>query len=60
MKEIILNNIETIVSNFLYYDRKDDEELPMGEIEKAIQNGVITVDEIVATFKAELEKELSE
>lgn len=44
--------------NFLYYDRKSDEDLPMGVIEETIKNGLITVDEIVAKFKAELEKEL--
>lgn len=59
MKEKILDTVEDLVCNFLYYDRKQDEELPMSVIEESIANGVITVDEIVAKFKAELEKEIS-
>lgn len=58
MKEKILDTLEDVVMNFLYYDRKSDEDLPMGVIEETIKNGLITVDEIVAKFKAELEKEL--
>lgn len=38
------------VSRFLYYDRKEDEYLPRGALEKAIEDGDITVDEIVEAF----------
>jgi len=54
MKQLILDAITDLVSDFLYYDRKQDEDLPRGEIEKAIKSGTITVDEIVAQFKADL------
>lgn len=37
-----------------YYDRKEDEELPRGEIGKAIRDGVITFEEITDHFAAEL------
>ena len=54
IKESILLTVDDLVSDFLYYDRKEDEELPRGEIEKAINNGDITIDEIVNYFKLKL------
>lgn len=42
----------------LYYDRKEDEELPRGEIEAAIEAGEITADEIVTRFSDELRAQL--
>ena len=55
-KEIILANVEDMVTDFLYYDRKGDEDLPRGEIEEAIAKGEITVEEIVELFRAKLVK----
>lgn len=48
---LILDVISDLVSKFLYYDRKEDEELPRGAIEEAVKNGEITVDEICEEFK---------
>jgi hypothetical protein len=56
--EMILDCISDTVGRLLFYDRKGDEELPLGEIEKAIASGEISVDAIVATFRSELEKGL--
>jgi len=53
-RQNILDEISDRVSDFLYYRRKEDEELGVGEIEEAIQQGEITVDEIVDHFRAEL------
>ncbi len=53
-KEAILGTVEDLVSGFLYYDRKEDEELPYGLIEQAIEDGLITVDEIVEYFRQKL------
>lgn len=53
-KVIICHTIDDMVSDFLYYDRKEDEQLPNGAIESAIENGVITVDEISDRFKQRL------
>ena len=47
----ILGVVDDLVANFLYYDRKGDEELPMGAIEEAVKSGEVTVDEIVAGFR---------
>lgn len=52
----IMNQVKDLVGKFLYYDRKEDEDLPIGQIEKAIQVGDITVDEIVKCFSSTLMK----
>lgn len=53
-REHIMATIEDLVADFLYYDRKEDEDLPVGEIELAIEAGEISFDEIVDTFRAQL------
>jgi hypothetical protein len=54
-KELILNAIDDLASNFLYYDRKEDEDLENGDIETAVETNVITIDEMVNHFKTHLE-----
>lgn len=49
-KERILIAVDNLVANLLYYDRKEDEDLPVGEIEKAIQLGEISVQDMVDLF----------
>ena len=58
VKELTLGTIRDLVSNLLYYDRKEDEELPRGAIEGAVERGDLTVDEMVAAFRLSLEKGL--
>lgn len=58
MREKILNTIGDLVGDFLYYDRIPDEEVPWGSIEKAVREGVITVDEMVGKFKEALQSGL--
>lgn len=48
------NTIDDMVSDLLYYDRKEDEDLPMGKIELMIKNRQTSVDEIVSVFKEKL------
>lgn len=55
-KELILGTIKDIVSQFLYYDRKEDTELSIEDLKQAIKNNDISIDEIVDTFKKELNK----
>ena len=59
MKQMILKTIEDSVTNLLYYGRKEDEELPIGAIERLIEDGDITIDEMVAEFKKSLEFQLA-
>lgn len=50
-KERILGTVDDLVSDFLYYDRKEDEDLPNGAIDTAIEKGEVTIDEIVDKFR---------
>jgi hypothetical protein len=52
--------VEDIAGNLVWYDRKDDEDLPRGEIEAAIEAGEITIKEIVETFGRVLRLKLRE
>ncbi len=52
---MIINRIEDLCSNFLYYDRKEDEDLSMEQLNEAVQKGEITIDEMVEVFKTNLE-----
>jgi len=54
MRDKILNTVDDLVGGFLYYDRKEDEDLPRGAIENAIDNKEISINEIAAFFKAKL------
>lgn len=55
MKQTILKAISDLCMDFTYYDRKEDEELSEEQLDEAILSGDITIDEIVAKFKKELE-----
>lgn len=57
LKETILNKAKDLMSCFLYYDRKEDEDLAVGDIGKAIKTGVITVAEIMEVLRKQLECE---
>lgn len=54
----IINTIDDLVGRFTYYDRKEDEELPVGALEDAVRAGVITVDEMVSRFRDSLRKDV--
>ncbi len=47
----ILNTALDLGGALLYYDRKEDEELPVGAIEQAVIDGVVSVDEIVGELR---------
>ena len=55
---IILNAVTDLVADLLYYDRKEDEDLSVGDIEHEIAIGNISVDAIVETFRNEIIKNL--
>lgn len=56
MNQHLKNTIDDMVSDLLYYDRQEDEDLPRGRIEEMIESGETSVNEIVARFRAELER----
>ena len=57
-RQIILDTVDDLVADLLYYDRKEDEELPRGEIEAAIKAGEISEADIVEAFAAALREGL--
>ncbi len=59
MKQKIENTIIDMVSNLLYYDRKEDSSLPLEAIDDAVRDGIITVDEMVEIFKKQLSNSLT-
>lgn len=50
----IAQEVDHLASMFLYYDRKEDEHLPVGSIQEAILSGEVTVDEIVDRLRGAL------
>jgi hypothetical protein len=56
LKETVNGILEDLVSDFLYYDRKEDENLSVEDIDNAIVNKTITIDEITEMFKNHLEQ----
>ena len=54
------DTISDLVADFLYYDRKEDEDLPRGEIEKAIKAEEITAHWIVLRFRQKLVEGLAD
>lgn len=57
-REVIFATVSDLVSEFVYYGRKEDEMLPRGAIGEAVAAGEISVDEIVAAFRSGLEEAL--
>jgi hypothetical protein len=57
-KDYILGIVKDLCADFLYYDRKEDEDLSGDELEEAVKNGIVTIDEMVETFREVLVKNL--
>ncbi len=54
----IFNTTKDLVTKFLYYDRRDDEDMPRGLIEKSIEEGLISTDDIITIFSGELRSKI--
>ena len=57
-RELILGTARDTALDFVAYNRKHDEELPLGEIQAAIKAREVTVEEIVEAFRKGLEGNL--
>ncbi len=57
-RENITAALTDAVSDFLYYDRKECEQVPLGLIESMIKDGNLTINELVATFEKALREGL--
>lgn len=53
----ILDMVEDLVSDFLYYDRKNDEDLPLESMEQAMELDEVTADQVIERFAVELKKQ---
>lgn len=47
---MIIDTVSDLVSELMFYGRKEDEDLPSGSIEEAIAAGEISAAEIIAAF----------
>ena len=57
-EHLIFDCIDELVSDFLYYDRRNDEDLPLGSIQDSI--GVdLTIEDIVNRFRLKLNEGLN-
>lgn len=57
-RRVILGKVEDVITDFLYYDRKEDEDLRPGQIEAALAAGELTVDDIAIEFTNQLRRAL--
>lgn len=53
-REQIMDVVNDAVRDLMFYDRKQDEDVPVGAIQEAIDAGEITLDEIVERFREQM------
>lgn len=49
-KELLKNALTDLVSDLLYYDRKEDEELTIEDVENLINTELISKQELISLF----------
>lgn len=54
MRRRLFDALAGQVTDLLYYDRKEDDYLPLGAIEDLVARGAVTVEEMVGVFDASL------
>lgn len=57
-KELILATVDDLVADFLYYGRKNDEELSVEQLGSALDSGDVTIVELVDRFRTALTEAL--
>jgi hypothetical protein len=57
-KQRIEKLVKDTISDFIYYDRKEDEDTPVTAIEQAIKGGLLTEDDLVNMFRKALHEHL--
>ncbi len=57
-KELIIGMTKDLIRDFLYYQRKECEQLPVGTIEQALKDEKISKNDIVQAFKEALDEHL--
>jgi len=59
-RQAVLDAASDLVASFLYYDRKEDEDLGVGEIEAAIIAEEISIEEIIFVVGGVIRKSVAE
>ncbi len=57
--QTIKDTITDLVGGLLYWDRKDDVDLPIGDIQAAINRGDISIEQVVNHFRSEFTEGLT-
>ncbi len=60
LRKLILDTVSDLGADFMYYDRKSDEKLTPGMIQKGVAIGAVTIDEIVHAFRAQVQMGMEE
>ena len=60
IKDIIIAIAQDAAADVMYYDRKEDEVVPRGRIETAIQSGEVTIKDIVTAFEETIRSYIDE
>lgn len=59
MKETIITIVKDLCQDFVHYDRRNCEDLSRKQLQSAIDDGTITIEEILETIRIELKHELA-
>ena len=57
-KQLILDSVKDLVSDLMFYDRKEDEDLSVKDIEESFKSGEVTISEVVEIFRIQLTNEI--
>ena len=60
MNDNLRNLLADVFVDLFYYDRKEDEDMPVGSIELMVKNGEVTEQEILDILAYELHRALKE
>lgn len=55
IREAVMSAVSDLVTDFVFYDRKESENLSMDDLNEAVEKRWVTVDEMVAKFRKSLE-----
>lgn len=57
-KVVLFATLEDLVAELLYYDRKEDEDLSVSDVQTLFKSGEVTIDEVTDWFQLQLTKGL--
>ena len=60
MNDNLRNLLSDMFVNLFYYDRKEDEDMPVGSIEQMVKSGEVTEQEILDVLSYELHRALKD